>query len=256
VRHPYARPPALTLARRQALEAQANELFAAYREQYYEGGLSSVYLWENGGVGAPASPGEPLSPQASFAGCFLVHKGEGSGRRGGGLERGLWDAVHVVEVLPSPGGQTQYRLSSTVALALATKASSAPQEEGGAASTSHFALAGSLGRSSCASQPTPGSAAGHLVALGRAVEEMENKLRGTLDSVYFGKTRSVVSGLRASDGEMGAERRTSLQAGIMADMLKSSSLKGGGGPMGLPGGFDPKAALAGLRKTSKPQPAE
>lgn len=41
------------------MEVEANELFDAYRELYYEGGTSSVYLWntENG-----------------FAGCFLIKK--------------------------------------------------------------------------------------------------------------------------------------------------------------------------------------
>ena len=44
-----------------ALEVEANELFDAYRELYYEGGTSSVYLWDldNG-----------------FAGCFLIKKSE------------------------------------------------------------------------------------------------------------------------------------------------------------------------------------
>ena len=43
-----------------ALEVEANVLFDAYRELYFEGGVSSVYLWdlENGG----------------FAGCFLIKK--------------------------------------------------------------------------------------------------------------------------------------------------------------------------------------
>lgn len=41
------------------MEVDFNELFDAYRELYFEGGTSSVYLWdlENG-----------------FAGCFLVKK--------------------------------------------------------------------------------------------------------------------------------------------------------------------------------------
>lgn len=37
-----------------------NLLFDAYRELYYEGGTSSVYLWDLDG---------------GFAGCFLVKKG-------------------------------------------------------------------------------------------------------------------------------------------------------------------------------------
>jgi capping protein (actin filament) muscle Z-line, beta len=42
-----------------AMEMEANELFDSYRELYFEGGTSSVYLWdlENG-----------------FAGCFLIKK--------------------------------------------------------------------------------------------------------------------------------------------------------------------------------------
>jgi capping protein beta len=41
------------------MEVEFNELFDAYRELYFEGGTSSVYLWdlENG-----------------FAGCFLIKK--------------------------------------------------------------------------------------------------------------------------------------------------------------------------------------
>jgi len=42
-----------------ALEVEANELFDAYRELYYEGGTSSVYLW---------------STDNGFAGCFLIKK--------------------------------------------------------------------------------------------------------------------------------------------------------------------------------------
>ena len=115
------------------LEVSANEIFSAYREQYYEGGTSSVYLWDaDGAAGA-------------FAGCFLVHKassqavqlepacrratrtwrnpalvqGEGSGKHGG-LEKGYWDAIHVFEVAPSAGGgPVRYSLTSTVMLHLA-----------------------------------------------------------------------------------------------------------------------------------------
>ena len=247
----------------QALESFANALFDAYRELYYEGGLSSVYLWE-------ASPSEaPLSPDTPFAACFLVHKGRGSGRHGGSLTSGRWDSVHVAEVLPGPEGETAYKLSSSVSLALATQL--------GAEAGGRFQLAGSLSRSWSGAHPTPGRAEGHLLALGRAVEEMEGKLRGALDSVYFGTTRGVVAGLRAEEGGVAADRQRSLQAGLVAEMVASSTLGrqsaakaagvpgvleeerlerfGGGkvvpgrGMAMFPGSFDPKAALAQLRKT-------
>lgn len=83
-----------------------------YRDQYYDGaGVASVYLWD-------AAEG---SPDGAFAGCFLIHKGEGSGRHGG-LDKGYWDSIHVVEAAPTEGGQKcRYKLTSTVMLHLGNK---------------------------------------------------------------------------------------------------------------------------------------
>lgn len=49
------------------LEIRANEAFNTYRQLYYNGGLSSVYLWELDGAG--------------FAGVVLFKKGEWGDRR-------------------------------------------------------------------------------------------------------------------------------------------------------------------------------
>lgn len=46
------------------LEIQANEAFDTYRELYYEGGVSSVYLWD---------PEDP-SGAGSFAGVVVLKK--------------------------------------------------------------------------------------------------------------------------------------------------------------------------------------
>lgn len=43
------------------MEVEFNELFDAYREMYFEGGTSSVYLWDQ---------------DEGFAGCFLIKKSE------------------------------------------------------------------------------------------------------------------------------------------------------------------------------------
>ncbi len=45
-----------------SMEEEANGVFDAYRKLYFEGGISSVYLWE-------------LEEGKSFAGCFLIKKG-------------------------------------------------------------------------------------------------------------------------------------------------------------------------------------
>lgn len=37
----------------------------------------------------------------------------------------------------------------------------------------------------------------HIVNMGRLVEDMENKIRHTLNEIYFGKTKDIVNGLRS-----------------------------------------------------------
>lgn len=61
------------------LEIEANNAFDQYREMYFEGGVSSVYLWDlNHG----------------FAGVILIKKaGDGSRKI-----KGCWDSIHVIEV--------------------------------------------------------------------------------------------------------------------------------------------------------------
>ena len=88
--------------RLRTLEAHANEVFDAYREQYYEGGVSSVYLWEldeeqeqeeeeeeeEGAAGTPTVTA--AAPEAGpFAGCFLIHK-DGSKEGGAGGKKVGW----------------------------------------------------------------------------------------------------------------------------------------------------------------------
>jgi len=61
------------------LEIQANNAFAEYKTLYFEGGVSSVYLWDL---------------DHGFAGCVLIKKvGDGSD-----TIKGCWDSIHVVEV--------------------------------------------------------------------------------------------------------------------------------------------------------------
>ncbi|XP_030514014.1 probable F-actin-capping protein subunit beta [Rhodamnia argentea] len=153
------------------LEIEANDIFAIYRDQYYEGGISSVYMWEDDNEG--------------FVACFLIKK-DGSktahGRRGY-LEEGAWDAIHVIEVGPEEDGTAHYCLTSTVMLSLTT------DDE----SSGTFSLSGSIRRQM---NMDLSIAEGHLCNMGRMIEEMEGKLRNSLDQVYFGKTKEMVCTLR------------------------------------------------------------
>ncbi|EEF35273.1 probable F-actin-capping protein subunit beta [Ricinus communis] len=153
------------------LEIEANEVFAIYRDQYYEGGISSVYMWEDDNEG--------------FVGCFLVKKDgskTGQGRRGY-LQEGAWDAIHVIQVGPEEEGTAHYCLTSTVMLSLTTN-----DESSGT-----FNLSGSIRRQMNRDLSV---ADGHLCNMGGMIEEMEGKLRNSLDQVYFGKTKEMVCTLR------------------------------------------------------------
>ncbi|KAK3230259.1 hypothetical protein Dsin_002140 [Dipteronia sinensis] len=153
------------------LEIEANEVFSIYRDQYYEGGISSVYMWED--------------DNESFVACFLIKK-DGSktaqGRRGY-LEEGAWDAIHVIEVGPEEEGIAHYCLTSTIMLSLTTD-----NESSGT-----FNLSGSIRRQMNMDLATE---EGHLCNMGKMIEEMEGKLRNSLDQVYFGKTKEMVCTLR------------------------------------------------------------
>ncbi|KAM2675855.1 hypothetical protein EV1_002582 [Malus domestica] len=119
--HPPLEDSSLPSLELRKLEVEANDIFAIYRDQYYEGGISSVYMCEDDNEG--------------FVGCFLIKKDgskTGQGRRGY-LQEGAWDAIHVIEM------------------------------------NMHLSIQ-----------------EGHICNMGRMIEEMESKLRNSLDQVYNG----------------------------------------------------------------------
>uniref|UniRef100_A0A3P8T7R6 F-actin-capping protein subunit beta n=1 Tax=Amphiprion percula TaxID=161767 RepID=A0A3P8T7R6_AMPPE len=158
---------AMPSARLRKLEVEANNAFDQYRDLYFEGGVSSVYLWDL---------------DHGFAGVILIKKaGDGSKKI-----KGCWDSIHVVEVQEKSSGRTaHYKLTSTVMLWLqTTKTGSGTMN-----------LGGSLTRQ-MEKDETVGESSPHIANIGRLVEDMENKIRSTLNEIYFGKTKDIVNGLR------------------------------------------------------------
>eukprot|EP01147_Barroeca_monosierra_P010361 gene10362-2496_t len=152
------------------LEIQANQAFDLYREMYFEGGVSSVYLWDL---------------QEGFAGVVLIKKvGDGSKKI-----KGCFDSIHVFEVQEtSRGSNANYKLTSTVMLWLETnKDTSGMMQLGGS-------LTRQVDKSFTVSPSSP-----HIANIGTMIEEMENNMRNTLDQIYFGKTKDVVNSLRSSN---------------------------------------------------------
>jgi len=150
------------------IEIDANQVFDLYREMYYEGGISSVYCWDL---------------DHGFAAVILIKKaGDGSKKI-----KGCWDSIHVVEVAEKSGGRNaHYKLTSTVMLWLQTNRQSLGTMNVGGSLTRQIETDALVSESST-----------HIANIGKMVEDMENKIRNTLNEIYFGKTHNVVTNLRS-----------------------------------------------------------
>ena len=103
------------------LEIALNDAFDEYRNQYFEGGVSSVYLWDmdDGFAGVILiKKSSDASPSAN-----ATKNGEKGDNNNASL-RGCWDSIHVIEVTERPQMKTaSYKLTSTVMLWLQTNSS-------------------------------------------------------------------------------------------------------------------------------------
>ncbi|KIK99577.1 hypothetical protein PAXRUDRAFT_8773 [Paxillus rubicundulus Ve08.2h10] len=182
------------------LEIAANEAFDTYREMYYEGGVSSVYLWE--------------LEDGGFAGVVLLKKVMNPSTVD--EPSGSWDSIHVFETAER-GRQARYKLTSTVMLQLVTQHTekaedTQAQTNGGHGwkSTGEVNLSGSMTRQTEQDWPMQDSSS-HITNTGKMIEEMEIKMRNLLQEVYFGKTRDIVYDLRSVDDLDKARKQRELQ---------------------------------------------
>ncbi|ORX33436.1 F-actin-capping protein subunit beta [Kockovaella imperatae] len=191
-------------SRLRQIETSLNSAFDTYREMYFEGGVSSVYLWD---LDEMSQDGKEMS----FAGVVLLKKVLSSSGTSG-APTGSWDSLHVFEC-HERGRSAKYKLTSTVMLSLGTQMPSKIEVKGleDAKGDSEVTLSGSMTRQAETDYPLPNAAA-HIPSIGRMVEDMEIKMRNLLSSVYFGKTKDVINELRSQSG---------LQAKSAEEMLRS-----------------------------------
>ncbi|PSK60459.1 F-actin-capping protein subunit beta [Elsinoe australis] len=149
------------------MEVRLNEGVDVYRELYFEGGVGSAYLW---------------GLEDGFAGVVLLKKdgGKGKGTKGG------WDSIHVLEVVER-GRTSRYKLTSTVILGLGIEGEALGSVD----------LSGNMTRQVEQELQVEGGDEGHVVNVGKMVEDMESKMRNLLQEVYFGKAKDVVGDLRS-----------------------------------------------------------
>mmetsp|Transcript_24262 Transcript_24262/g.50595 ORF Transcript_24262/g.50595 Transcript_24262/m.50595 type:complete len:284 (-) Transcript_24262:7-858(-) len=159
-----------------ALEVTFNDVFDAYRELYYEGGVSSVYLWDL----------DEEDPTSGWAGCFLIQKDVKGDKH---VSNGSWNSIHVVECNTSDGGKkASYKLTTTIMVTMNTDG-----VELGATN-----LAGSMTRQSeIKDAVVQHGSDGHIALVGRMIEDMEIEMRSNMDGLYLQKTSEVVSKVRS-----------------------------------------------------------
>jgi len=153
-----------------AMEIEFNELFDAYRELYFEGGTSSVYLWDL---------------DLGFAACFLIKKNVDGDRY---VKSGCWDSIHVVEAVESANKTSAtYKLTTTIMLSMQVE----KLEVG------ETLLSGSLTRQTELNAGLSDTKT-HISNIGRMIEDMETDMRSNMNELYILKTREVINSLRNS----------------------------------------------------------
>ena len=141
-------------------------LIHCYR--YYEGGVSSVYLWDlddgfAGVVLLKKSTVEHTTPGVFYRGLTLGAIAAPKDKSEGG-----WDSIHVFEAIDR-ARTAHYKLTSTVILHLGTSSESLGDMD----------LSGNMTRQIEQDMPV-GDDNSHIVNIGRLVEDMELKMRNLL----------------------------------------------------------------------------
>ncbi|CAO1635789.1 unnamed protein product [Parajaminaea phylloscopi] len=213
------------------LEVRMGTAMEAYRQLYYDTGLSSVYLWDldDGAFAGVVLFKKELNPSSSAS--------SSSAARPTGTF-GSWDSLHVFEATPDRSGRSaSYKLTSTVMLSLGKRS-----QPGGADNDSQqqqFELAGSLTRQAetesalgfkgtgtsgsgsggdgagASSNASSGVEASHIANLGSLIEDMESKMRNQILDVYFGKTKDVLGMVRSTESLETMRREQDLRRELM-----------------------------------------
>ena len=167
------------------LEVMCNDSFEIYKDLYYEGGISSVYLWN-----LEDDPSDTGDSETDFAGVVLFKKGN----------VGDWDSIHVLEVTrssdseSSEGTEYNYKITTTIILHLEGK------------DNIDIKLSGNLTRQTernvMVNDLTDNLESihiEHLTNIGNMIEDIETQMRNSLEIVYFEKTRDIFQQTRNPD---------------------------------------------------------
>ena len=94
----------------------------------------------------------------------------------------------------------------------------------GIARQGELKLSGSMTRQA-EQQFTATDASAHLANMGRMIEEMENRMRDSLQDVHFGKTKSTVNKLYRAGGAEIEDAKQSLARNLQEEMARRGGAK-------------------------------
>ena len=153
------------------LEVKANDIFNEYRRLYYDGGCSSVYFWDVG--------------HNAFACAFLIKRDI---EPRDGVSRASWESTNLIQAEITPESRSvKYSVTSTVFLQITVNDPAAGEVD----------LSGGLTRQMQEHKPCSNAyAEGHVYNMIALVENIEGKLRSSLDMIYIGKTKEILDRTR------------------------------------------------------------
>jgi capping protein beta len=182
------------------LEEKLNKMFKLYIKHYYSiSTLCSVYCWELGDTLADG-----------YGVAVLIKNSLTQQKK---VNTGSWDSSNLITVTFENEGakkKAKYNLISTVNLAMSFEGKAVGK----------VCLSGTIARSSHYSKIVTDYTddEDHITNIGVLVEDMENSIRNTLDTVYLMKSKQIIDTARfnPSEGKPGIA-----QAEALKDVWKS-----------------------------------
>lgn len=188
-------------AKLRKLEILMNDAFDEYRNQYFDRGTSSVYLWDT---------------DTGFAGAILI---KNTGESGGTM-KGSWDSIHLIEVdVDAKKMIGNYKTTSTVMLWLRAKSASFGVCDLAGSLTKVAQENGKHIKANTKLFPNEEDKS-HLVSVGKLVEDLETNMRRSIAELYFSKTKYAINCCRSVTVLAESKQRKELSAGINADLSK------------------------------------
>jgi len=177
-------PPAADLclpsARLREMEERANDAWDGYKDLYYD---------PSGCTGSVYF----WDVDEGFCAAFLVHKVV--------TGVGQWSSIHCAT---ASDGTSKYSLTSTVLLHTSEEASDGVRLMGSLTQTTEHGYEGS----------------DHVVALGNIIQSIENRMRSSIETIYFGKGKEVIAEVRSVVASAGGKNPQMMLAAELQGRMK------------------------------------